>query len=363
MRLFKRLPLLFSAAGVVLIVVVYYSLRVNEQMNTPIAVDGEETLVFARGSSIRTLAKQLKAKGWLNDPDSLLIWGKLNRQTTRLQAGEYRITADHTLASLLDDMVAGKVIQHSLTLIEGSTFRQALVVIQQDPNISVELEGLSDEEIMARLGHPDEHPEGRFYPDTYHISRGVSDLAILQRAYLKMQQTLEQQWQEREQDLPYKSAYEALIMASIVEKESAIAEERPLIAGLFVNRLRKGMRLQTDPTVIYGIEDYDGDIRYRDLRKDTPYNTYTRKGLPPTPIALPGKEAIHAALHPQKSDYLYFVAYSDGSGKHVFSTNLKDHEAAVDRYQRKKKSPRKKTASPSKKQSTEQQPSIKPEPK
>jgi len=159
---------------------------------------------------------------------------------------------------------------------------------------------------------------------------------LLQRAYRSMDEILAEEWQQRDDNLPFKSAYEALIMASIVEKESAVAEERPLIAGLFVNRLRKKMRLQTDPTVIYGIENYDGNIRYRDLRKDTPYNTYTRSGLPPTPIALPGREAIHATLHPDKTDYLYFVAFGDGSGRHVFSTNLKDHEKAVDKYQRKK---------------------------
>ena len=189
---------------------------------------------------------------------------------------------------------------------------------------------------MAKIGHEGEHPEGRFYPDTYQISHGDTDTEVLIRAYDAMTEILEQKWAERDEDLPLDSPYEALILASIVEKESAVAEERPLIAGLFVNRLRKNMRLQTDPTVIYGIEDYDGDIRYRDLRKDTPYNTYTRHGLPPTPIALAGKEAIHATLHPDKTSYLYFVAYGDGSGRHAFSRTLKEHEKAVDRYQRKK---------------------------
>ena len=234
-------------------------------------------------------------------------------------------------------MVAGNVVQHNVTLIEGHTFRQILEIIQQNPVITKQLENLSDEEIMKKLGHEGEHPEGRFYPDTYYISRGVTDIELLNRAYDSMQQILEEEWQQRDEGLPFKSPYEALILASIVEKESAVAKERPLIAGLFINRLRKKMRLQTDPTVIYGIKNYDGNIRFRDLRKDTPYNTYTRKGLPPTPIALPGREAIHATLHPDKTKYLYFVAYGDGSGSHVFSTNLKDHEKAVDRYQRKKR--------------------------
>ena len=203
--------------------------------------------------------------------------------------------------------------------------------------VTRQLENLDDEEIMKKLGHEGEHPEGRFYPDTYYISRGVTDIELLNRAYASMQQILQTEWQQREPDLPLQTPYEALILASIVEKESAVAEERPVIAGLFINRLRKKMRLQTDPTVIYGIENYDGNIRFRDLRKDTPYNTYTRNGLPPTPIAMPGREAITATLHPEKTDYLYFVAYGDGSGRHVFSTNLEDHEKAVDRYQRKRK--------------------------
>ncbi|MCG6937049.1 MAG: endolytic transglycosylase MltG, partial [Gammaproteobacteria bacterium] len=249
----------------------------------------------------------------------------------------YLITPGSTLAGLLDNMVAGKVVQHDITLIEGSSFRQLLETIHKAPIITKQLENLSDEEIMKRLGHAGEHPEGRFYPDTYYVSRGVTDTDLLNRAYTVMQQTLEAEWQRREDDLPFKSSYEALILASIVEKETAVAEERPLIAGLFINRLRKKMRLQTDPAVIYGIKNFDGNIRFRDLRNDTPYNTYTRNGLPPTPIAMPGRESINAVLHPDKTDYLYFVAYGDGSGRHVFSTNLKDHEKAVDQYQRKKR--------------------------
>jgi UPF0755 protein len=212
-----------------------------------------------------------------------------------------------------------------------------LAAIKKNKVITFVLDNLSDEQIMEKLGYKGEHPEGRFYPDTYHVSRDMTDLDLLQRAYKTMQKILKSEWDKRENKLPFKTADEALIMASIVEKESAIAEERPLIAGLFINRLRKGMRLQTDPTVIYGIKNYDGNIRYKDLRKDTPYNTYTRSGLPPTPIAMPGREAIHATLHPDKTKYLYFVAYGDGSGRHQFSKNLKDHEKAVDKYQRKKK--------------------------
>ena len=332
----KKYPAITAIVVLILIFALYYSSKIYTVMTTELAISETDTIVFTRGSTIRTLAQQLIEKKLLDEKRYLQVWGKLKRQETKLQAGEYLIRSGTTLANLLDDMVDGKVIQHEISLIEGNTFRQALTIIQNNSVITIETKGLSDEEIMTQLGYADEHPEGRFYPDTYYVSRGVTDLELLRRAYQSMDDILEEEWLKRDETLPFKTPYEALIMASIVEKESAVAEERPLIAGLFVNRLRIKMRLQTDPTVIYGIENYDGNIRFRDLRKDTPYNTYTRSGLPPTPIALPGREAIHATLHPDKTKYLYFVAYSDGSGRHVFSTNLKDHEKAVDKYQRKK---------------------------
>jgi len=191
---------------------------------------------------------------------------------------------------------------------------------------------------MQKIGHAGEHPEGRFFPDTYRFPKDMSDIDLLKKAYREMQKRLDVVWQNREKNLPLKSAYELLTLASIVEKESAIAEERTRIAGVFINRLRKGMRLQTDPTVIYGIGDkYKGNIRYKHLRTDTPYNTYTRKGLPPTPIAMPGQGALNAASRPDSTPYIYFVAMSDKSGRHIFSTTLKDHEQAVDVHQRKRK--------------------------
>lgn len=336
--LFKKLlPAIFTLTVIVALTGFYFAAQIHKQMNTELSLSEPDSIIFTRGSSIRTLANQLIEMDLLDNKNYFLIWGKLKRQETRLQAGEYTIEPGSTLAGLLDKMTAGDVVQYGITLIEGYTFRQVLEIIQQHPAITVELDGMTDEEIMTVLGHEGEHPEGRFYPETYHFSRGMTDTELLHRSYDAMQTILEEEWQNREEGLPYKTPYEALIMASIVEKESAVAEERPLIAGLFTNRLRKNMRLQTDPTVIYGIEDYDGDIRFKDLRKDTPYNTYTRHGLPPTPIALPAREAINATLHPDKTKYLYFVAYGDGSGRHVFSTNLKDHEKAVDKYQRKKR--------------------------
>lgn len=334
LKILSRLLLILTITGIV--VGGYFANKIYSEMHKEFVLSYGETIIFSRGSSIRTLANQLSAKQLLKEKNYFLIWGKLNRQETRLQAGEYVISNGMTLANLLDNMVAGNIIQHNITLIEGFNFQQILEIIHHNPVVASELKGLSVQQIMKKIGHQGEHPEGRFYPDTYHISRGVTDTELLTRAYDEMQRILAQEWQQRDDGLPFKTPYEALIMASIVEKESAVAEERPLIAGLFINRLRKKMRLQTDPTVIYGIENYDGNIRYRDLRKDTPYNTYTRRGLPPTPIALPGREAIHATLHPDKTEYLYFVAYGDNSGRHVFSTNLKDHVRAVDKYQRKK---------------------------
>ena len=320
----------------------WFTSRIYRQMHAALPISEPQSINFKRGSSIRTLAKQLKARGLLDNEQYFLLWGRLKGQSTRLQAGEYRLMPESTLASLLDDMVNGKVVQHNITLIEGHTFRQVLQAIQQHPAVKallVDEEGrpLDDAGIMEKLGHAGEHPEGRFYPDTYAITHGISDIELLQRAYNTMAKILAEEWAGREKDLPFKTPYEALIMASIVEKESAVPEERPLIAGVFINRLRKNMRLQTDPTVIYGIENYDGNIRFRDLRKDTPYNTYTRHGLPPTPIALPGREAIHATLHPDKTPYLYFVAYGDGSGRHYFSETLAEHEKAVDKYQRRRR--------------------------
>ena len=327
-----------SLALVVSIIAIYfYAQRVMDDMQSANKLEQDITIIFRPGENIRTLGNELVDMGLLDNRRHLLLWGKLNGQDKKLQAGEYLFTDGQSIAGLLDDMVAGKVIQHGIRLTEGQTFRQVLSQMHASDVLDKTLEGLSDEEIMIRLGHEGEHPEGRFYPDTYYVSRGMSDLHVLKRAYDSMQQVLAEEWQNRSEGLPLKSAYEALILASIVEKETGVPEERPLIAGVFINRLNRNMRLQTDPTVIYGIKNYDGDIRFRDLKTDTPYNTYTRHGLPPTPIALAGREAIHATLHPETTDYLFFVAYGDKSGRHEFSTNLEDHEKAVDKYQRQRR--------------------------
>ena len=218
---------------------------------------------------------------------------------------------------------------------EGWNFKQVLAAVSGHEALKHTLKGLTDGEIMARLGHPGEHPEGRFYPDTYKFPRGTTDAAFLERAYQSMSRLLAEEWGKRDPDLPLKTPYEALILASIVEKETGVADERSEIAGVFVRRLRKGMKLQTDPTVIYGMGDnFKGNIRRRDLKQDTPYNTYVHTGLPPTPISMPGSAAIRAVLHPAPGKSLYFVARGDGS--HYFSKSLAEHNRAVRKFQLKK---------------------------
>ena len=256
---------------------------------------------------------------------------------------------------LLDQVVAGRVIEYPVVLLEGWTFRQFLALLAQAPKLTHSISGLTVPAIMERLGHPGEHPEGRFFPDTYYYSAGQTDIMILANAYDKMHKLLQREWEGRENNLPLKNAYEALILASIVEKETGRDDERRLIAGVFINRLRHGMRLQTDPTVIYGMgQTFDGNLRLKDLRRDNPYNTYTRKGLPPTPIAMPGKDALQAVLHPMVTGALFFVARGDGS--HEFSSTLEEHNAAVLKYQLKGK-PRK-AAPPAASAARERNPKI-----
>ena len=243
----------------------------------------------------------------INDPWLFILLAKVKDVETRVRAGEYQIEAGMTADELLEKFIQGSAIQYSLTVIEGWSFRQMLAAIAEDPVIEHTLEGKDNQEIMALIGYPEQHPEGMFFPDTYRFPKGTSDVDFLRRAYQVMQKHLTREWDQRDSGLPLKSSYEALILASIIEKETGAGFERPLISGVFIQRLKKYMRLQTDPTIIYGLgEAFDGDIRSRDLKKDTPYNTYLHAGLTPTPIALPGLEAIRAAVHPAKTDALYF---------------------------------------------------------
>lgn len=302
-------------------------------LRAPVVV-GEEGQRFEirPGSSLRAVADELHARGLLERPFYWRLLARLTDQAGRVKVGEYDLPPGITPIALLDLFVSGKTVQYGLTLLEGWNFRQVRAAVEAHPQLVQTLAGVDDAEVMALLGAPGRHPEGWFYPDTYHFPKGTTDLDFLRRAYTIMQATLEREWAARSEGLPLKTPYEALVLASIVEKETGVPDERPLIAAVFVGRLQKGMRLQTDPTVIYGMgERYDGNIRKSDLLRDTPYNTYTRAGLPPTPIAMPSGAAIHAALHPAESDALYFVATGDGG--HHFSATYEAHREAVIKYQ------------------------------
>ena len=331
LRLFILLVLMVLLAAVITLG------RYQKFQDTALELPEQEMLyTMPVGTSLNQLAYDLYSRNIIEYPRFLILLGRETGAARRLQAGEYILQQGVTPRTLLEQLVDGKVNQYGLTLIEGYTFREMLQRIHDDPVLTHTLTDETDAGIMEMLGHPGEHPEGRFLPDTYYFTRGTTDIDFLARAWQAMRAQLESAWDEREEGLPFETPEEALILASIVEKETGVAEERPVIAGVFIRRLQKGMLLQTDPTVIYGMGDkFDGNLRLRDLRADTPYNTYTRKGLPPTPIAMPGVDAIHAVLHPAKGKSLYFVAM--GEGKHYFSNTLKQHNLAVDKFQKNKK--------------------------
>ena len=302
-------------------------------------VVSEETrnIIVANGSSMRGFAEHLVNQGILEEKWSFLFWARYRGLASSLKAGEYQVPAGATMSDLLQLVTSGKVIDYPVTFIEGWNFKQLREALSKQENLRQLADKLDDQAVMKAIGAEGVHPEGRFYPDTYHYTATMSDLDILQQSYGKMSDFLNQEWAKREEGLPLENKDQALILASIIEKETGAAEERPLIAGVFTNRLRKGMRMQTDPTVIYGMGDaYKGNIRKKDLLKDTPYNTYTRSGLPPTPIAMPGGDSIRAALHPAETKALYFVA--KGNGEHKFSATLSEHNEAVIKYQLKGRS-------------------------
>ncbi len=293
-------------------------------------------LEVRQGSSLREVAKDLHERGVLRFPRYLLWAARQQGRASQIKAGEYEIKPGTTPLALLDMLVAGKVTEYSLTLVEGWTFGQLLGAIDADRRLKHELTCLHNEAVMEAVGLPGQHPEGRFFPATYRFARGATDTEILKRAFVKMGEVLDKEWEGRDLGVPLKQPYEALILASIVEKETGAARERPEIAGVFTRRLQKGMRLETDPTIIYGLGlAYDGNLRKRDLQAPGPYNTYINQGLTPTPIAAPGQAAIHAALHPSPGNALFFVSRNDGS--HEFSETLDDHNRAVTRFQKRQK--------------------------
>ena len=341
-KLLKKL-IIWALLVTVLAISVLIIQFVRFQYETVSIPDSERNFTIESGSNIKTIANQLSLEKIIDDPWLFILLAKLKGVETSVRAGEYRLQQAMSPSDLLVLFTKGQSIQYSFTIIEGWSFRQMMQELHHHPVIRHTLEGKSNTEIMTALGYPDQHPEGLFFPDTYAFPKGTSDIEFLQRAYKMMQTQLQKEWDNRAPDLPITSSYEALILASIIEKETGAAHERPLIASVFTQRLRKKMRLQTDPTVIYGLgESFDGNIRYRDLKKDTPYNTYLRRGLTPTPIALPGLDAIRAAVHPADSEALYFV--SKGDGTHYFSKTLEEHNKAVSKYQLKgRKAKRKST--------------------
>lgn len=331
---------LFRLAGLLLLfgsfAGTWLAMDFDDFRTTPLVTgDDPVPLLVKPGSSFKSVAAELHERGVLEHPTYLVMLARWQDVDGKIKAGEYALRPGLVPEQLLQQLTEGQVLHYALTLIEGETFQEMMQRIAEAPVLEQTLVDHQGKTVMQAIGYPGLHPEGRFLPETYHYPRGTRDVDVLRRAFRDMETFLEAEWAKREADLPLKTPYEALILASIVEKETGLASERPQIAGVFIRRLRKGMRLQTDPTVIYGMgETFDGDIRFRDLRRDTPYNTYTRAGLPPTPIAMPGKEAIRAVLHPMPGNSLYFVARGDGS--HQFSATLRAHNRAVDKYQRKR---------------------------
>ncbi|MGI9212514.1 MAG: endolytic transglycosylase MltG [Methylococcaceae bacterium] len=333
----KSLPvlILFISISVFLAVYGQYTAYVNE----PVPLTQTEEVDIPRGANLLTVSQALNQAHLISQPHWFILLAVVNGQARSIKHGTYAIRSGMTPKTILETLVTGKAKQFPVVFVEGWTLAQIRAELAQHPELKQTLPEVSDQDLMPRIAPQCreagcQHPEGWIFPSTYHVTKGTSDIEVLGRAYQTMRGMLQPAWEGRERDLPLASPYQALVLASIVEKETADTRERPAIAGVFLRRLQKGMKLQTDPTVIYGLGlRFDGDIRTRDLRTDTPYNTYTREGLPPTPIAMPGAESITAVMHPKAGNSLYFVAR--GNGSHQFSDTLEQHEAAVDTYQRK----------------------------
>jgi UPF0755 protein len=288
---------------------------------------------LASGSSLKSAARQMAEAGLLHHPEAFVLLGRIFDHAGAIKAGSYEFQPGLTPWELLQKITRGDVTLMAVTFTEGSTFKQWRQILDLHPKLKHQTQGWQDAKILEILAIDAKSPEGWFFPDTYHVSEGTSDLTILRRAHQLMRRQLAARWDGRAPELPLVTPYDALILASIVEKETGRPEDRPLVAAVFVNRLRKGMPLQADPTVIYGLgEAFDGNLRKRDLTADTPYNTYTRSGLPPTPIAMPGLASLSVVLNPPDSDVLYFVSRGDGSSH--FSRTLNEHDRAVTKYQR-----------------------------
>ncbi len=330
----------FFAAAVLVVAVI--GLQIRGFLNSPLAVsDNGTTFEIRPGSAFAQISDDLAGLGIIERADYFRWYARLTGKAGAVHAGEYQIEPGITPAELLDKFVSGEVQLYSFTIVEGWTFRELIVALQDSDLIEQSLVHEDWPALLQSLDSEIMHPEGLFLPETYRFARGTKDIDLLRQAYDLMQTTLADEWAGRDTNLPLSTPYEALILASIVEKETALASERPRISGVFIRRLQQRMRLQTDPTVIYGIGvNFNGNLTRRDLRADTPYNTYTRSGLPPTPIALAGKAAINAALHPAAGSELYFVATGLGDGSHKFSDTKEQHDAAVQEYLRRQRTAR-----------------------
>lgn len=329
----KLKRLLYSGAIIVILLISWLYLHVHSIVRMP-AIPYE--ISIPTGANLKQVSQQLEDAGILLNKWTFILLARYLNQESAIKAGDYRFTENLTQIALLKTLTNGDVIQNEIRFIEGWTFAQIRQVLNEHSAIKNLTAGLTEQEILHLIGATETAAEGLFFPDTYYFVRNSSDIEILQRAYQTMQNNLLNIWSARAASLPLATPYEALILASIIEKETGLESDRAEIAGVFVNRLRKGMRLQTDPTIIYGLgQQFDGNLRKKDLLTDQEYNTYTRAGLPPTPIAMPGLASIRAALNPTETDALYFVA--KGNGESQFSTNLTDHNKAVAKYQKQQK--------------------------
>lgn len=327
----KSLLYILSGAGLLAAVLLVRVVLFYQHIHQPLNISEPYILEVGSGSTFRDIITQLDEKEVLESGGDLRIYARLKGQGNQIKAGEYELSPGITPLGLLQTLTNGNVRYHTLRLGEGWTLEQALEVIQQHPAVTKTLDAKDQDAIRSAFGIVF-YPEGFFFPDTYSFTRGTTDLEILSQAWNLMQTVLDEAWVLRDTDLPYTSPREALVLASIIEKETALASEYGQIAGVFIRRLQQNIRLQTDPTVIYGLgSSFDGNLTKAQLQQDTPWNTYTRFGLPPTPIALPGRAAIEASMHPEPGESLYFVAKGDGS--HQFSNTLEEHNLAVQQYQ------------------------------
>ncbi|MBD1557951.1 endolytic transglycosylase MltG [Vibrio sp. S9_S30] len=328
----KKIAIFLALCAVILAAVGFYvNQQVQQYVNQPVTNSQPELLTIKSGTSFQGVLTQLENAGWVNTSSFSKLVRHVYPELVQVKAGTFFLKTGMTLSEALVYLGEGKEHQFAITFVEGTTFKEWRAILDNTEYLRRLTRGKSELEIAKALGIDNQKLEGLFLAETYYYTAGTSDLEILKRAHRNLNTVLDNAWERKQEELPLKSAYEALILASIIEKETALDEERKRISSVFINRLNKGMRLQTDPTVIYGMgESYDGNIRKKDLRTPTPYNTYVIKGLPPTPIAMAGSASIEAALNPEKSRYLYFVA--SGYGGHVFSKNLADHNRAVRQY-------------------------------